>query len=176
MHYLRRCLLLTGLLFALFIMLPLPSVAQVSVRIALPAPYRFTGPPSVVVIPGTYVYTVPDIGEEIFFFSGSWYRPYEGRWFRASSYNGPWVYCPDPKVPRALVELPPDHRAVPPGYRRIPYGELKKNWAGWERGRYWDKDRDWKAGWHGTPEERREGRPEEERGRDFERGEHRHGD
>jgi hypothetical protein len=171
MALLRRCLMPIGLLFMFLIVFPLAGVAQVSlaIHIGSPPPYRFAAPPEVAVIPGTYVYAVPDIGMDVFFYSGDWYRPYEGRWFRARSYNGPWAYCPDPRVPRALVELPQEFHRIPPGRHRIPYGQLKKNWAGWERDRYWEKER----GWHGRPEERREegrehfeGRPEGEHGHD----------
>jgi hypothetical protein len=163
MDLLKRVLLLAGLLIVPLIVLPLPSIAQVGVDIHIgpPPPYQIAAPPPVVVIPGTYVYMVPDIGADIFFYSGSWYRLHQGRWFNARAYNGPWMYVPDPRVPRALVLLPPDYRRIPPGWRRIPYGELRKNWAGWERGHYWEKDPGWKTGWHGRPE----GRPEERRGR-----------
>ncbi len=181
MDLLRRALLLAGLLFLSLIVLPLPGIAQVGVgvRIGPPPPYRIAAPPPVVVIPGTYVYVVPDIDTDIFFFDGYWYRLYQNAWFSARSYNGPWIFVPGPRVPRALVELPPDYRRIPPGWRRIPYGQFRKNWADWERNRYWDRDRDWKAGWHGRPEERREegrgrpeGRPGEEHGRGADHGEH----
>jgi hypothetical protein len=180
MDLLKRCLLLAGLLIMPFILLPLPGFAQVGVHIGPPPQYRIATPPSVVVIPGTYVYMVPDINADIFFYSGDWYRLYEGHWFSARAYNGPWMYVPDPRVPRALVQLPPDYRSIPPGWHRIPYGELTKNWSGWERNRYWEKDRDWKAGWHGKPEGKPEerGRPEErpgqERGRESDHGERGH--
>ena len=179
MDLLRRCIMSTGLLFMLLIILPLAGVAQVSVAIHLgsPPPYRFAAPPVVTVIPGTYVYAVPDIGMDIFFYSGEWYRPHEGRWFKARSYDGPWAYCPDHRVPHALAELPPDLHRIPPGHRRIPYGQLKKNWAAWERDRHWDWDRGGHEGWNGRHEERREegrehfeGKPEREHGH----GEHGH--
>ena len=175
MDLLKRCLLLAGLLVVPLIVLPIPSIAQVSigVHIGPPPAYRIAAPPPMIVLPGTYVYMVPDIDADIFFYAGNWYRLFEGRWFNARSYNGPWIYVPDPRVPRALVQLPPDYRRIPPGWRRIPYGQFRKNWAGWERDRYWDRDRDWRAGWHGRPEgkpEERRGRPGEERGRGGEHG------
>ena len=172
MALLKRSLLPAALLLTLFMALPFPGAAQVSVGVHIgpPPPYRIAGPPAVIVIPGTYVYMVPDIGEDLLFYGGIWYRPYQGRWFNARSYNGPWGYVHDPRVPRALLELPPDYRQVPPGWRRIPYGDLRRNWAGWQRDRYWDRDPRWREGWHGRPEERRgegpghfEGRPEERR-------------
>jgi hypothetical protein len=181
MDLLKRVLLLAGLLIVPLIVFPLPCTAQVSVDVHIgpPPPFRIAAPPSVVVIPGTYVYMVPDIGADIFFCSGNWYRLHQGRWFSAGAYNGPWMFVPGPRVPGVLLQLPPDYRHILPGWRRIPYGELRKNWAGWERNRYWEKDRDWKAGWHGRPEGRPEegrgrpaGKPGAERGRDVKHGEH----
>lgn len=178
----RRWLLLAGCVLTALICSPYSATAQVrvDVRIGPPPVYRFAAPPPVVVIPGTYVYIVPDIAAEVFFYSGYWYRPYGGHWFRGRSYNGPWAFWPDNRVPRPFFALPPDYRQIPPGYRRIPQGELRRNWAAWERGRYWDKDRGWHEGWHGKPEERRdhfEGRPDQRRGGDRgheERHEERH--
>jgi hypothetical protein len=161
------------------------SAAQVSVDIHVGPPpvYRIPAPPPVVVIPGTYVYAVPDIGVDILFYQGYWYRPHEGHWFRARSYNGPWVYAAPRFVPPAIIELPPDYRRVPPGYRRIPYGQFKKNWTGWERDRYWDRDREWRESRHGGPgergkefrEERREGHEERGGGEGRGRGHEEHG-
>ena len=153
MGVLRQCLRGLGLLFVLLIVLPSPGVAQP--RLGPPPPYRIAAPPPMVVIPGTYVYMIADIAADILFYSGSWYRPYEGHWFTARTYNGPWAYLPDPGVPRALLELPPDYRSLPPGYRRIPHADFRRNWAEWERDRYWDRDRDWREDRHRGPEERR---------------------
>ena len=83
-----------------------------------------------VVIPGTYVYMVPDIGADIFFYSGNWYRLHQGRWFSAGSYNGPWIYVPDPRVPRALVQLPPDYRQHPTGMAPDTVRAVKKELGG----------------------------------------------
>jgi hypothetical protein len=101
----------------------------------------------VAVIPGTYVYVVPDIGVDILFYHGQWYRPYGGHWYWAQSYNGPWLTLALASVPRALLDLPPGYRRLPPGYRRIPYGELHANWERWERDRYWHRDKAWGEGW-----------------------------
>jgi hypothetical protein len=115
------------------------SVAGVSVnvRIPLPPPLFFPAPPPVVVIPGTYAYFCPDAKEDIFFYQGYWYRPYEGRWYRATVYSGPWVYIVPERVPVVLISLPPDFRARE--YRHIPYVELHRNWRTWERDRYWER-------------------------------------
>ena len=64
-----------------------------------------------VVIPGTYIYAVPDIDVEIFFHQGYWYRPHEEHWYRSKSYNGPWAYLDSNRVPGVtLFDLPPDYR------------------------------------------------------------------
>jgi hypothetical protein len=96
-----------------------------------PPPYAFPAAPEVVPVPGTYVYFVPDIGVDILFYHGYWYRPYRGYWYRALSYNGPWLFYP--RVPHALIALPPGYQRLPPGYRRIPHADLQRNWARWER-------------------------------------------
>ncbi len=170
-------LLLGGFLLALA-MLPSVGTAEVSVNIGVfapPPPYAIPAPPPVVVIPRTYVYMVPDIGVDIFFYHGSWYRPFEGRWYKARSYNGPWVYLASPRVPRPLLTLPPHYRSVPPGHQRIPYGQMKKSWSRWERERYWEKDSGWHEGWQGHPQGRGDGVHDykrEERREDYDR---RHG-
>lgn len=137
---------------------------NVGIKVPPPPPFMIPAPPPVVVIPKTYVYAVPDIEVDILFYHGYWYRPHQGHWYRARSYNGPWVYLTPRSVPRPLIELPPDYHRVPHGYRRIPHGELKKNWSGWEHQRHWDRDREWREGW-------REGHEERER-HDIEKGEH----
>jgi hypothetical protein len=50
--------------------LPLPAGAQVDIHVGiqLPPPLLFSAPPEVVVLPETYVYVVPDIDEDVFFF------------------------------------------------------------------------------------------------------------
>ena len=111
---------------------------NVTVGVNLP-PVVIPGPPEVVFIPGTYVYYIPDINADIFFYHGWWYRPYEGRWYRARIYNGPWGFVAPGRVPHVMLTLSPDFRHVSPGHGRIPYGQLKKSWRTWERERYWDK-------------------------------------
>jgi hypothetical protein len=136
---------------------------RVGINIPLPV-YTFPAPPPVVLIPGTYAYFVPDIGVEVLFYHGYWYRPFKGHWYRAHHYNGPWVFIAPHHVPRVLIGLPPHYYRVPPGHRRIPYGHLKQNWHRWERERYWDH----RDGWHreGPPGHRDRDRFRDDRGRD----------
>ena len=130
--------------------------AEVNVKVAInvppPPPFVIPAPPPMFVIPRTYVYFAPDVDVDIFFYQGYWYRPHHGHWYRSRSYNGKWVYLSPNKVPRAVINVPPNFRRVPPGYRHIPYGDVHKNWKSWEKQKYWDKHGG--SEWHG--EERRE--------------------
>jgi hypothetical protein len=111
----------------------------INIGISVPQSVVISSPPAVVSIPGTYAYFIPGISADIIFYHGYWYRPYEGRRFRADSYNGPWGHIAPAKVPGVLIHLPRDYRHIPPGHEGIPYGQLKKNWGKWEREKYWDK-------------------------------------
>jgi len=122
---------------------PAAGNAEVNINIGVNAPLPalvISAPPAVVFIPGTYAYFAPDIDVDIFFFQGYWYRPYGGRWYRASDYNGHWGHIGGDRVPSVLINLPHDYRHMPPGHQRIPYGHLKNNWKTWERDRHWDRD------------------------------------
>jgi len=139
----KTVLLVAGTLLLLLTVFPDRGNAGVHVSVGINLPvYRFAAPPPLVVIPGTYGYFAPDAGVEIFFYHDYWYRPYEGRWFRARSYNGPWANVAPGRVPGFFLNLPPNYRHVPPGHTRIPYGQFKKNWRRWERERYWDRHDD----------------------------------
>jgi len=126
------------------------TFAGVSVGIGINLPvFSFAGPPELVVIPGTYAYTVPDAGVDIIFYHDYWYRPFEGRWYRSRGYNGPWAFIDRGRVPGFFLTLPPDYRHHHAGYERIPYGQFKKNWRGWERDRHWDRHHEEFARGHG---------------------------
>lgn len=157
----KTYLLFVGMMFVMTMLYPAPGNSRVNVNIGIsvPPPFVFPAPPELVVVPGTYVYFAPGFDVDIFFYHGYWYRPYEGHWFRARSYRGPWAYSAPARVPGVLLHLPPDYRHLPPGHERIPYGQFKRNWRRWDRERYWDRH----PGGEWQREERREHR---ERGRD----------
>ena len=100
-------LLLSIIVLVLVQVFPIPAMARVDVgiSISLPPLIVFAGPPEVVVIPETYVYAVPDINVDIFFYNGWWWRPWEGRWYRSRNYNSGWAYCQN--VPSFYREVPP---------------------------------------------------------------------
>jgi len=142
------------LFLAWAVLLPSPATAEVDVKVRinvpLPPPIVFAAPPEVVVIPETYVYAVPDVREEIFFYNGWWWRPWEGRWYRSRSYDRGWVYYN--RVPAFYKRVPPgwrnDYRdrrwkGNPWEQRRIPYRDMQTNWRGWQQGKHWERENYW---------------------------------
>jgi hypothetical protein len=137
---------------ALVVMIPVSVMAEVRVRIniPLPPPIIFPVPPNVVVIPETDVYAVPDVDADIFFYSGWWWRPWEGRWYRSHYYDRGWAH---------YKGVPAFHRNVPPGWRNdyrdrrwrgnewnhrpIPHRDAEKNWRGWQKNKHWEKENNW---------------------------------
>jgi hypothetical protein len=104
-------LLLRIILFALAIVVPIPTMAgvDVSIGIALPPPFVFQAPPDVVVMPDTnYVYVVPDIDVDLFFWYGWWWRLWEGRWYRSHYYDRGWAYYN--RVPSFYFDVDPGWR------------------------------------------------------------------
>jgi len=130
-------LLIAGLIFAGSAGISSSADINININPVPPPHFAFAAPPSVHVIPGSYVYLVPNMDFDMFFYNGYWYRPHNNYWYRAVGYNGPWHY--HKAVPRPLLHLPSDYRRIPPGHTFIPYGQLKKHWRYWERDRYWDK-------------------------------------
>lgn len=139
----RTSLIAVGITMLALIVFSTPGGAAVDINVDINVPLPpvvFRSPPLLVPIPDRYVYFVPDVDVDILFYQGFWYRPYQGRWYRARSYRGPWDYLTPSRVPRVFIELPPDYRHLsPPGHRKIPYGELNRNWKKWEREKYWDR-------------------------------------
>ena len=73
----KSCLLVIGALLLVLTGSATQSEAEVNVNIGVNLPaIRFAAPPEVVVIPGTYVYMVPDIDVDVLFFQVYWLRPY----------------------------------------------------------------------------------------------------
>jgi len=140
------------MLSALLALVSLPAMAQVDVRvgIGLPPPIVFRAAPELVVIPETYVYAVPDIDEDVYFYDGWWWRLWEGRWYRSRSYSGGWGYYQS--VPAFYTVIPwgwrddfRNHRwrGYAWNYQRIPHYQVQQNWRQWERSRYWENQHTW---------------------------------
>lgn len=145
-------LLFRTILLALVLAFPIPTTAGVDVHISIPLPplIVFSTPPQVVVIPETYVYAVPDIDVDIFFYDGWWWRPWEGRWYRSRHYDSGWVY---------YQRAPSFYRTIPSGwrndyrdrrwrghqwnYQRIPHQQLQRNWGNWKKSKHWERQQTW---------------------------------
>lgn len=138
------------LLLTLALLIPVSASADVRVHvdIPLPPPIFFPALPHLVIIPETNVYAVPDVAEDIFFYAGWWWRPWNNRWYRSHYYNRGWAYYP---------HAPYFHRRIPAdwkhqyrnhtwqGYRwepqRRPLPEIERHWRSWHQDRYWEKQR-----------------------------------
>jgi hypothetical protein len=90
---------------------------------------RFQNQPRFTTVPGTRVYYVRDSNMDVYRYGGWYYANESGRWYRASSYRGPWTYVRSRAVPRQIFY-------VPTNYRRNWHGDY-----GYWRNR--DYDRDW---------------------------------
>jgi len=137
---------------ALLFLFPVPTMAgvDVGVSISLPPLIVFAAPPVMVVIPETYVYVVPDVHDEIFFYDGWWWRPWEGRWYRSRHYDSGWGYYQ--RVPTFYRNVPPgwrndyrDHHwgGKPWNYKPIPHQQVERNWSGWKKTNHWEKQQTW---------------------------------
>lgn len=139
-------------LLALILVFPIPAMAEVDVGINISLPPRIisSGHLQVVVIPETYVYAVPDIEEDIFFYNGWWWRPWDGRWYRSRHYDSGWAYYQ--RVPSFYGRIPSgwrnnyrDHRwgGHRWNYQRIPHEQVQQHWRSWENSRHWEKNNTW---------------------------------
>ncbi len=145
-------LLFGAAFFSLTAFCPGPSIAAVDIRVSIPLPplIAFPAPPAVVVIPETYVYFVPDVEEEIFFYDGWWWRPWQGRWYRSRHYGSGWAYYK--RVPSFYNKIHTgwrnDYRdrrwkGHPWNFQPIPHNQLQRNWGGWKKDRHWEKQQTW---------------------------------
>jgi len=160
-------LVLGTLLLALTIVVPVPAMAgvDIGIGISLPPPIAFRAAPEVVVIPDTnYVYAVPDIEAEMYFWNGWWWRPWQGRWYRSRYYNRGWGYYSN--VPSFYYDVDPGWRGYYRdrnwngrrwNYERIPNRRLQQNWRSWNNNRYWEGRRTWGVqGYQSPPPQHRQ--------------------
>lgn len=96
---------------------------------------RYSGPsitfstePELVTVPGTRgVYYVQDSDNDIYRYGNSWYMNYNGDWYRAGSYNGPWVFVGYRSVPRDVYSVPSTYRRNWSDYRDQHYDDSDDN-------------------------------------------------
>lgn len=139
----KRTSLLASVLCGLLLAAPALAGVSINVGLGIPIPVPVVvvpAPPQVVVIPGTPVYYAPGLNVDVFFYSGYWWTPYQGYWYRSPYYSGPWAYAPAP--PRVFLHLPPHYREMSRVQPHIPYGQFHDHWRDWEgerRNPRWDK-------------------------------------
>lgn len=148
----RKAIFFAAMIFFLGIALSaraaplLPPPPGVRVTVPLPPPIAFPAPPEVVILPETEVYAVPSVPEEIFFYNGWWWRPWNGRWYRSLHYDSGWGGYGG--VPFWYGRIPHDWRedyrnhlwgGHPWNYHYIPHSDLQRNWRTWHNTHYWDK-------------------------------------
>ena len=104
----------------------------IGINIGIPVPVLPTivvsGPPELVVVPGTNIYVAPDIDGDILFYEGFWWRLYDGRWYRSPYYDRGWVYMDRGRVPRSFYGYHPGFRHEYRGYQRVHYNDVHRNW------------------------------------------------
>lgn len=133
-----------------------PAMAEVRVGINIGIPlFTFQAPPELAVIPGSYIYFVPGIDEDIRFYEGRWYRHWNNRWHRSRNYNGPWTYLAPRYVPAPFLRIRPDFRQRVPKNEWRRYDDVNRHWRRWEKDRYWETKHDW---WREKQEQRHDDR------------------
>src|SRR5712671_3939322 len=97
---------------------PLVSVshanAQLGASISLQIGDRYRGPAlgyydesNVVSIPGRAgVYYVQDSDNDVYRYNNMWYMNYNGDWYRANAYDGPWTFVGYRSVPQPVYTVP----------------------------------------------------------------------
>lgn len=109
-------------LIALLYGFPSQAAAGTSadVRVRVGDPYRgasleFQEEPAVVLVPTTKVYYVRDRECDLYRFGRYWYFVEDERWYRARTWQGPFLHLNATSVPKSV-------RTVPLNYRRHWYG------------------------------------------------------
>jgi hypothetical protein len=149
----KKKLLLSTILLALGIAVPVSAMAAVdiSIGISLPPPIVFQAPPEVIVMPDTDdVYVVPTVDVDLFFWNGWWWRRWEGRWYRSQYYDRDWGYYDS--VPIFYFDVDPVWRGYVGAhnwyvhrwdYQPIPLQRLLQSWQGWHNDRHWERQGTW---------------------------------
>lgn len=125
---------------------PLPSSAQVGIRIWSPnlsIGIHIPVYPTLVLIPGYPVYYAPHLSVNYFFYDGLYWVFEDGSWYASSWYDGPWAYVDPYDVPLFILRIPVRYYHQPP---RFLHGHSLDAPPPWEVhwGRDWQQHR---RGW-----------------------------
>ncbi|HBA55305.1 hypothetical protein [Syntrophorhabdus aromaticivorans] len=137
------------------------ATAQVQINVNLgPPPIVAAEPPTMVLVPHSQVYFVPEPDVDIFFYKGYWWSPRGERWYRSRAYKGPWTIVERRYVPGPVYRVPRDYRVVYERERHIPYGQWKKQYKD-----HWKAEQ--KALKHHRKAERKEFKAHEKQGKEW---------
>ena len=110
-----------------------------------PPPVKHTVTPPLVVIPGTYIYVVPNGKSGLFYYDGFWYRQHKDKWFRSPRYYGRhWTGMRDADMPKEMLSVPPDYRDRIQGREHLRYRDVRHNWSKWKDAHKWESDPGWR--------------------------------
>lgn len=119
----------------------------------------YYGHPSMVVIPGTYVYAMTDVADDTYFHVGWWWRLRDGRWYTSRHHDRGWSHYRG--VPAFYREVDPRWRDYyrhrnwhghPWACERIPASRVQQDWHRWQDTRHWERERNWGVqGFRPTP-------------------------
>jgi len=106
-----------------------PAVAETGISVGLNIGDRYRGPdlgfynePDVVAVPGrTGVYYVQGSDNDVYRYNNTWYMNYNGDWYRASSYRGPFTFVGYRSVPQTVYTVPTSYRRTWSDYRDRNY-------------------------------------------------------
>jgi hypothetical protein len=130
------------ILFLFFTAGPFPALSEVNINIdvTIPPPLQFNVQPDLVVVPSgpAYVYMLPEM-TGVYFYRGSWYRYYDGSWFKSRVFSGDWAPVSSATVPPVIVDVPPEYPFyIPRDYYRIHCHDVFVRWREWENIRHWN--------------------------------------
>ena len=70
----------------------------------------FTTEPQAVIIPETRVYYVSDMDADVYRFGDAWYIAENGAWYKASTWEGPFIRVKTNTVPKTIRTIPAAYR------------------------------------------------------------------
>jgi len=96
------------------------SPAGAATRIRIGDPYRgaaldFQEEPAVILVPSTMVYYVRDRDCDLYRYGRYWYFLDGDYWYRARSWQGPFLHLQESSVPRSIRTVPLNYRRHWPG-------------------------------------------------------------
>ncbi|HEY6221294.1 MAG TPA: hypothetical protein VIX13_02045 [Candidatus Eisenbacteria bacterium] len=108
--------------------------AGVTIRVGDPYPgaaLDFQEEPAVSLVPATKVYYVRDRECDLYRYGLYWYFLEDSLWFRARSWQGPFLHLQSTSVPRSVRTVPLNYRRHWPGPqpRALVQGDYKKQSA-----------------------------------------------